>query len=102
MTRTITDKLMATVIEFVELGERFPASVLKDQIGMDIRVEQGSVSTKKKVRLAGPDSEETLEIVGIEMLSNRNDPNLVRVFCPRPKKWTLSGGKAEGWTLSEV
>jgi|YelNatPaOPRAMG01_1025707.scaffolds.fasta_scaffold71735_2 hypothetical protein len=101
MTRTITDKLVATVIEVTDLGRLYPASVLKGRIGLDVRVERGSLSTGKRVRLHGPASEEEVEIVGIEMLSNPHDPEIVRIFCPNPKMLTLPTGKVEGWTIAE-
>src|SRR5689334_17967817 len=101
MTRTITDKLVATVIEVTDLGKRFPASVFKGRIGLDVRVERGSRSTGKKVRLHGQGSEEEVEVVGIEMLSNPLDPNVVRVLCSKPKMLALPTGKVEGWAIVE-
>ncbi len=101
MTRTITDKLVATVIEVTDLGGLYPASVLKGRIGLDIRVERGSLSTGKRVRLRGPGSEEEVEIVGIEMVSNPQDPEVVRILCLKPKILTLPTGKIEGWTIAE-
>jgi hypothetical protein len=101
MTRTITDKLAATVIEVTDLGKLYPVSVLKGQIGLDVRVERGLLSTGKRVRLHGPDSEEEVEIVGVEMLSNPHDPEVVRIFCPKPKMLALPTGKVEGWTIAE-
>ncbi len=101
MTRTIIDKLVATVIEVTDLGELFPTSVLKGQIGLDVRVEQGSLSTGKRVRLHGLGSEEELEITGIEMLSNPHDPNVVRILCSKPKTLALPAGKAGGWLITE-
>jgi hypothetical protein len=101
MTRSTTDKLFAKVIEVTDLGALFPASVLKGRIGLDIRIEQGSLSTGKRVRLHGLGSEEELEIVGIEMLRNPHDPNVVRILCPKPKTLTLRTGKVEGWIIAE-
>ena len=101
MTRTITDKLVATVIEVTDLGELFPASVFKGRIGLDVRIERGSLSTGKRVRLHGPGSEEEVEIVGIEMLCNFEDPNAVRILCSRPKMLALPIGKVEGWVIAE-
>jgi hypothetical protein len=101
MTRTITDKLVATVVEVADLGGLYPASVLKGRIGLDVRVERGSLSTGKRVRLHGPDSEEEVEIVGIEMLSNPHDPEVVRILCPKPRMLALPTGKVEGWTIAE-
>jgi len=101
MTRTITDKLAATVIEVADLGGLYPASVLKGRIGLDVRVERGSLCTGKRVRLHGPGSEEEVEIVGIEMLSTPPDPELVRIFCPKPKMLALPTGRVEGWTIAE-
>jgi len=80
MIKTITDKLVAAVVEVTDLGWLFPASPLKGRIGLDVRVEQGSVSIGKWVRLSGPNSEEEVEIVGIEMLFNLNDPLLDHGF----------------------
>ena len=101
MTRTITDKLVATVIEVTDLGELFPASVLKGRIGLDVRIERGSLSTGKRVRLHGLGSEEEVEIVGIEMLSNPHDPNVVRILCSKPRMLALPTGKVEGWIIAE-
>ncbi len=102
MTRTITDKLVATVIEVTDLGELFPASVLKGRIGLDVRIERGSLSTGKRVRLHGLGSEEEVEIVGIEMLSNPHDPNVVRILCSNPKMLALPTGKVVGWIIAEL
>lgn len=101
MTRTITDKLAATVIEVTDLGGLYPASVLKGRIGLDVRIERGSLSTGKRLRLCGPGSEEEVEIIGIEMLRNSPDPEVVRIFCPKPKMLALPTGKVEGWTIAE-
>ena len=101
MTRTITDKLVATVIEVTDLGELFPASVLKGRIGLDVRIERGSLSTGKRVRLHGLGSEEEVEIVGIEMLGNPHDPNVIRILCSKPKMPALPTGKVEGWIIAE-
>src|SRR5438132_3196797 len=99
MTTTITNKLVATVVEVTKLDELFPASVLKGRIGLDVRVERGSLSSGKKVRLSGPGFEEQLEIVGIEMLNNAHDPNVVRIHCSKPKLLMPSAGKVVGWTI---
>jgi hypothetical protein len=99
--RTITDKLVATVIEVTDLGGLFPASVLKGQIGLDVRVEQGSLSTGKRVRLHGAGWEEELEITGIEMLRNPRDPNVVRILCSEPKTMALPAGQGGGWLITE-
>jgi hypothetical protein len=40
-------------------------------------------------------------IVGIEVLSNRDDPNVVRIICPKPKTIALPAGKVEGWSIAE-
>jgi hypothetical protein len=101
MTRTITDKVVATVVEVTDLGELFPASVLKGQIGLDVRVEQGSFCTGKRVRLHGLGSEEELEITGIEMLHNPHDQNVVRILCSKPKTLELLTGELRGWLITE-
>ena len=101
MTKTITTKLMATVVEVANLGELFPASVLRGRIGLDVRVEQGSLSPGKKVRLCGPDSEEVVEILGIEMLSDPHDPSVVRIHCSKPKVLGIPTGRTEGWIVAE-
>ena len=101
MTRTITDKLVATVIEVIDLGGLYPASVLNGRIGLDVRVERGSLSTGKRVRLHVLSSEEEVEITGIEMLSNPHDPNVVRILCSKPKALALPTGKVEGWIITE-
>ena len=99
MTRTITDELVATVIEVTDLGELFPASVLKGRIGLDIRLERGALSTGKRVWLHGSGSEEEMEIIGIEMLSNPHDLNVVRILCSKPRTLALPSGKVEGWEI---
>ena len=101
MTRTMTDKLVAAVVEVADLGKLFPASVLRGRIGFDVRVEQGSLSPGKKVRLRGAGLEEDLEIVGIEMLSDPRDPTVVRVHCSNSKGSTIPIGKVQGWTIAE-
>ncbi len=101
MTRATTKKLVATVIEVSDLGELFPASVLKGRIGLDVRIGQGSLSTGKKVWLHGPDSEEQVEIVGIEMLGHLGDPDVIRIICPKPKMLAIPTGKVSGWTIVE-
>ena len=99
MIRTVTTNLIATVIEVVDLGELFPISAFNGRIGLNIRIEQGSLAPGKKVWLSGADSEEEVQIVGIEMLSNPHDPNLVRVICAKPKLLTIPAGKLEGWNI---
>lgn len=101
MTRTITDKLIAVVVEVADLGGLFPGSVLKGKIGLDVRLERGSFSTGNRIRLHGPDSEEEVEITGIEMLSHPHDPNVVRILCSEPDTLALPSGKVEGWTIAE-
>ena len=101
MTKTITDKLIATVIAVTDLGKLFPAPTLKGRIGLDVRIERGSLATGKKVQLHGLGSEEEVEIVGIEMLSNPHDPNVVRILCSKPKLLALPTGKVEGWMIAE-
>lgn len=101
MTRTITDKLIATVVDVTNLDELFPASVLKGRIGLDVRVEQGSLSTGKKVHLSGSGTQEEVEILGIEMVSEAHDPTVVRVHCSKPKVLAIPAGKVEGWTIAE-
>jgi hypothetical protein len=101
MTRTITDKLVATVLEVTEVGDLFPAPALRGRIGLDVRIEQGSLSTGRKVRLHGVGSEEEVEIVGIEMRGDPHDPGVVRIFCSEPKMLVLPAGKVEGWIIVE-
>ena len=101
MTGTITDKLIAAVVEITDLGELYPASVLKGRIGLDVRIERGALAAGKRVRLFSLDSQEQVEIDGIEMLSNPCDPNVVRILCSKPKTLTLAAGKVEGWSIAE-
>src|SRR5437870_13031616 len=101
MTRTNTNKLVARVVGVTNLSELFPAPVLKGHIGLDVRVERGSLSAGKKVWLSGPGFEEEVEIVGIEMLSDAHDPNVVRVHCSKLKVVTGTAGMEEGWILTE-
>ena len=102
MINTITDKLVATVVEMTDLGGLFPTSAFKGRIALDVRIERGSLSSGKRVRLSGPGTEEEVEIVGIEMLSNPCDPNVVRILCSKPKVLALPAGKLEGWDIAEV
>jgi hypothetical protein len=101
MARTTANKLAATVIEVTDLGELYPASVLNGRIGLDIRIEQGSLSTGKRVWLRCLGSTEEVEIVGIEMISNPHDPNVVRILCSKPKTLALPTGRVEGWSIAE-
>ena len=93
--------LAATVVEVTDLGRLFPAPTFKGRIGLDVRVERGSLSTGKRVRLSGLGVEEEVEIAGIEMLSNPHDPNVVRILCSKPKVLALPTGKVEGWIIAE-
>jgi hypothetical protein len=101
MTRTIISNLAATVIEITDLGELFPAPVLKGRIGLDVRIERGSLSPGKRVRLSGPGLDVEVEIIGVEMMSNPHDPNVVRIFCSKPRMLALPTGKVEGWNISD-
>jgi len=101
MTGAPTEKLVASVIEVTDLGELFPASVFKGRIGLDVRIARGSLSTGKKAWLHGPGSEEQVEIIGIEMLSNPHDPDVVRIICTKPKMLSIPTGKVAGWTMVE-
>ena len=101
MTRTITNKLVATVVEVTDLGVLFPASVLRGRIGLDVRVDQGSLSIGKKVRLCGLGSEEEVEIVGIEMRSDPHDPSVVRIHCTKPTVLAIPNGRVEEWIIVE-
>lgn len=101
MTRTITDKLFAAVVEITDLGEVYPASVLKGQVGLDVRIERGALAAGKRVRLHGPGSQETVEIAGIEMHSKPRDPNIIRILCTKPKTLLLPTGQVEGWSITE-
>lgn len=99
MTRTITDKLVATVVEVTDLGALFPSPSFKGRIGLDLRVERGSITPGKKVRLSGDGTKEELDVVGIEMLSDPSDPAVIRVLCSKPKVVALPIGKVEGWVI---
>ncbi|HLJ94240.1 MAG TPA: hypothetical protein VKU02_13720 [Gemmataceae bacterium] len=101
MTGTISDKLVALVVEVTDVGELFGTSVFKDRIGLDVRVVQGSLAIGKKVFLSRPGEQEELEIVGIEMLRNPRDPNVVRILCSKPKRLTIASGTVEGWVITE-
>lgn len=102
MTKTITERLVATVIEVTDLCELYPSIAgFKGRIGLDVRVEHGSLSIGKKVRLRGPGSEEEVEIAGIEMLYNSNDPDTVRILCLKPKTSALPTGKVKSWALTD-
>jgi len=101
MIRTITDKLVATVVEVTDLGALFPASVLRGRVALDVRVQRGSLCMGKRVRLSGPASEEEVQIEGIEMLHNAYDPTLIRILCSKPKTLALPSGKVAGWNIAE-
>jgi hypothetical protein len=101
MTKAVTEKLRATVLEVTDLGELYPSSVLKGRIGLDVRIERGSLSPGKRVRLHGAGSEEEVEVIGLEMLSNPQDPNVVRILCSKPSGMALPTGKVKGWTIAE-
>jgi hypothetical protein len=101
VTRTITHTLIATVLEVTDVGDLFPAPALRGRIGLDVRIEQGSLTTGKKVRLHGVGSEAEVEIVGIEMRSDPHDPGVVRIFCSKPKILVVPTGKVEGWIIVE-
>lgn len=101
MTRTVTDKLAATIVEVADVGNLFPGSVLYGRIGLDVRIDRGSLHAGKRVRLHGLGSEEEVEIVGIEMLSNHEQPDVVRILCSKPRLLELPTGRVDGWTISE-
>ena len=94
-------KLIATVVEVTDLGQLYPTSILNDRFCLDVRIDRGSLSIGKKIRLSGQGAEEEVEIVGMEMLSNPYDPNLVRILCSKPKYLALPNGKIEGLSISE-
>jgi len=94
-------KLIASVLDFVDFGAQYPGSVLGRQIGLDVRAVQGSVSIGKKILLSGPDAQEELEIVGIELLSNPRDRSVVRIHCSKPMKLVIPDATLEGWTIEE-
>ena len=99
MSTPNSSKLVAKVVEIINLGELFPVSVLKGRIGLSVRVEQGALSTGHTVRLTGPDSEEEVEIVGIEMLGDPHDPSVVRIHCSKPKVLSIPIGRVVGWNI---
>jgi hypothetical protein len=103
MIRTIADKLLAKVIEVSDLDSLFPSPALKGRIGLDIRIERGSITPNKTVRLSCPaaDQDVEIEIVGVEMLANVHDPNVVRILCSKPKELAIPTGKVEGWSITE-
>jgi hypothetical protein len=102
MRSVLNDKLVATVVEVVNFADLYPASALNGQIGLDVRVEKGSLTIGKAVMLSGPDSGEEVRITGIEMLSNLHDPNVVRIHCSKPKVLSIPIGKTERWIISEL
>lgn len=94
--------MLATVIEISNLAEILPPSVMKGRIGLDIRIEQGSLSVGKRVKLHGLGSEEELEIVGIEMAADLHDPGLIRIHCSKPTGFPLPTGDVDGWMIEET
>jgi hypothetical protein len=102
MIKIVTEKLMATVLDVVDLGGLYPAiACFQNRVGLDIRIEQGSLTIGKKVRLSSPAADDEVEVIGIEMLSNLQDPNVARVICSRPKALAIPVGKVEGWHIAE-
>jgi hypothetical protein len=71
------------------------------QIGLDVRIQQGALHVGKRVRLQGPDSNEAVEAVGVELLATVPDPSLIRIHCSKPKTLDLATGKTNGWRLGE-
>jgi hypothetical protein len=101
MIKTVAVKLVATVIEVMDLGTLFPGSAFNGRIGLDVRIDQGSLSAETPLCLSGPGGEAVLDVVGIEMSSNSRDPNLVRILCPKPKGLSLPVGLVDGWHVAE-
>jgi hypothetical protein len=102
MIKTFTDKLLASVVGIEDVDQAYPdVSAFKGRIAVDVRIEQGSLSVGKRVQLAGPLFSETIEVVGIEMVLNLEDPNVVRILCSKPSTAPVPTGKVEGWNLVE-
>ena len=103
MIKTITVKLFASVVGIEGLDRAYPGiASFKDRIALDVRIEQGSLSVGKRVQLSGPGFTEPVDVVGIEMVLNIEDPNVVRILCSKPKALAIPTGKVEGWNIAET
>lgn len=102
MIKTVTGKLLASVAGVEYLDQTFPGvGSFKGRVAMDIRVERGTLSIGKRVRLTGPHLDEVVEVVGIEMHPNLEDPSLVRILCSKPSLIVLPTGRVTGWNIVE-
>jgi hypothetical protein len=102
MLKVTAEKLFAVVVGIADLGTQFPGvASFNDRIGLDVRVEQGSLAVGKKVRLTGPRGNEEVAIVGIEMSGVLRDPSLVRVVCSKPSTISVPSGPVSDWHIAE-
>jgi translation elongation factor EF-Tu-like GTPase len=102
MIKTVTDKLLASVVAIEDVERAFPSiTSFRGRIAVDVRIEQGVLSVGKKVQLTGPHVHAHLEIVGIETVLKLKDSNVVRVICSRPATSAFPTGPVEGWTIVE-
>jgi translation elongation factor EF-Tu-like GTPase len=102
MIETITDKLHASVVRIEDVERTYPGvASFRGRVALDVRVERGCLSVGKRVQLSGPQTHEQVEIVGIEMILNLNDPSVVRVVCSRPVAPVIPTGPVEGWMIAE-
>src|SRR5947209_19577446 len=102
MIKTIANKLLASVVGVEDLDRAYPGiAAFKGRLALDVRIEQGSLSVGKRVQLTGPLFSEPVEVVGVEMALNLEDPNVIRILCSKPPTVSIPAGKVEGWNLAE-
>jgi hypothetical protein len=101
MATDIATKLVANVVESVDLDTLFPSPALKGLVAFDVYVDKGEISTGKRVFLANRSVKEEVTIKGIEMRSDPADPAKVRVLCSKPKTILIPLSSDGNWTISE-
>jgi hypothetical protein len=73
----------------------------EEQIELDIEVQQGELSTAKRLRLSGPGYGEEIEFRSIYLFRDlRAAPGWARIICSRPRSLTIPTGDLAGWTLT--
>lgn len=102
MIKTITDKLLATVVGMEDVERKYPGvASFKGRVALDVHIERGSLSVGKRLQLTGQQFSESLEVDGIEMALNLKDPDVVRILCTKPATLAVPSGEIEGWTIAE-
>ncbi len=101
MIKTITDKLLASVVGMEDVERAYPGiASFTGRVAVDVRIERGSLSVGKRVQLSGPEFSAPVDVVGIETVLNLKDPNVVRILCSKPATLAVPG-QVEGWTIAE-